>query len=178
MFQHQQRKQLPIPPRLLFELVLDVPSYPQFLPWCKGARINKRFNASFEADLIVGAKNYLNKTFTSLVEYDEQTGVITSRAIRGPFSHMSSRWIITSLVDCSEMADCEQWSKEGHSPVKQVLQTGSDIDFKVEFGFHSRLMENMLGSFFEVACLRMVEAFEKRAFKLFRYKLCQDNDMR
>ena len=45
--------------------------------------------------------------------------------------------------------------------------TGCEIDFFVEFEFHSRLLERALEMLFHEAVRRMVAAFERRARALF-----------
>ncbi|HSE75841.1 MAG TPA: SRPBCC family protein, partial [Dongiaceae bacterium] len=39
---HTERKILPFKPEEIFELVGDVAKYPEFLPWCTGARLRER----------------------------------------------------------------------------------------------------------------------------------------
>ena len=39
---HQETRILPYSAEQLFDLVMDIEKYPEFLPWCLGARINAR----------------------------------------------------------------------------------------------------------------------------------------
>ena len=39
---HAERRFLPYAPEKLYALVADVQRYPEFLPWCVGARIRRR----------------------------------------------------------------------------------------------------------------------------------------
>ena len=39
---HAEQRVLPYTPEQLFDLVADIERYPEFLPWCVGARIRKR----------------------------------------------------------------------------------------------------------------------------------------
>ena len=45
---HAEKRALPYRPDQLFELVADIERYPEFLPWCRAARIRKR-----EGDVII-----------------------------------------------------------------------------------------------------------------------------
>jgi len=45
-------------PKNLFNLVSDVSKYPEFLPWCLGARVKNIKQNNFDADLIIGFKIY------------------------------------------------------------------------------------------------------------------------
>ena len=47
---HQETRFLPYPPDKLFDLVADIESYPEFLPWCVGARVLKREGNVVTAD--------------------------------------------------------------------------------------------------------------------------------
>ena len=70
---HTERKVLPFKPEQIFELVGDVAKYPEFLPWCTGARIREREQTStgetMIADLMIGFKMVREK-FTSRVTLD------------------------------------------------------------------------------------------------------------
>src|SRR6185437_9353655 len=53
---HAERRRLPYRAEQLFDLVADVERYPEFLPWCLGARIRERSNNTITADLLIGFK--------------------------------------------------------------------------------------------------------------------------
>ena len=42
---------LPHPARSLFDLVLDIETYPQFLPWCLDARISNRRHEQYRVSV-------------------------------------------------------------------------------------------------------------------------------
>ena len=42
MTSHHEKRTVPYTPDQLFELVADVKKYPEFLPWCVGARIRSK----------------------------------------------------------------------------------------------------------------------------------------
>ena len=44
---------------------------------------------------------------------------------------------------------------------------GTKVDFHLEFEFHSKLLQSIIGVLFEEAVRRMVGAFETRAAKLY-----------
>ena len=39
MTKHFEKRIVPYPPEKMFDLVLDIEKYPQFLPWCLASRI-------------------------------------------------------------------------------------------------------------------------------------------
>ena len=63
---HAEKKLLPYTREQLFDLVADVERYPEFLPWCMGARIRERSESLLVADLIIGFK-FIRERFTSRV---------------------------------------------------------------------------------------------------------------
>lgn len=132
---------MPHQPAQLFQLVADIEAYPQFLPWCRAARITELKPGQVTADLIIGFKMF-RETFTSqvtLVEPDR----IDVEYVRGPLRHLTNRWRF--IPDAN----------------------GCLIDFHVDFEFRSRLLEGLIGAVFGEAVTRMVGAFEVRADALF-----------
>ena len=139
---HAEQRVLPYSQEQMFRLVSDIETYPDFLPWCLAARINRRQNDVVWADMIIGFR-MLRETFTSKV-----TPVAPRRIeveyVSGPLRHMKNNWQFAATDDGA----CE-------------------IDFYVDFEFHSRLLESMIGALFYEAVRRMVSAFEARAAGLY-----------
>src|SRR5690348_17969674 len=69
MATHAERRRLPYTAEQLFDLVADVERYPEFLPWCVGARIRERKRNEIVADLIIGYR-MIRERFTSRVVLD------------------------------------------------------------------------------------------------------------
>jgi len=141
MPQHKETRVLPYTPQQLFDLVADVQRYPEFLPWCKAARVTKRTDRMITADLIIGYKMF-NEKFTSEVMLDAPHS-ISVRYMSGPLSHLHNQWEF--------------------KPVKG----GCELIFHVDFDFHSSLLRSAMELFFDKALLKMVTAFEKRAGELY-----------
>lgn len=134
---HSERRRLPYLPGFLFDLVADVGSYPQFLPWCAGARVRSRSEREMVADMTIGFGPF-RESFTSRVALDRPR-LIRVRYENGPFRHLSNRWEF--LPD----------------------PAGTEVDFHVDFEFRSRVLEAAVGVVFHEAVRRMVAAFEARA---------------
>jgi coenzyme Q-binding protein COQ10 len=66
---HAERQIVPYTPEQLFDLVADVGSYPQFLPWCVGARVRSRTETLLVSDLTIGFGPF-RESFTSRVTLD------------------------------------------------------------------------------------------------------------
>lgn len=142
---HCERRVLPYTPRQLFDLVADIEAYPQFLPWCIGARIRRREGPLIVADLIIGFRLFRER-FTSRVslapEAPEGARIDTVYA-DGPFKRLESYWVFRPHAD------------------------GCDVEFFVDFEFRSRLLQATIELLFHEAVRRMVTAFEGRAARLY-----------
>lgn len=138
---HAEQRVLPYTPEQLFALVADIERYPEFLPWCIGARIKERQPNFVVADLIIGFKVFRER-FTSRVVLDP-TGKIDVTYAEGPFRYLDNHWTFERAPE------------------------GCRIGFFVDFEFKSRLMQKVIEVLFSEAVRRMVGAFEKRACDLY-----------
>lgn len=126
----------------MFGLVSDVASYPQFLPWCLGARVYNRIEGRFDADVIIGFKMFREK-FTSRVTL-EQGRRVDVDYIKGPMRQLYNHWRFVPHDNGSCL-----------------------IDFDVDFEFSSKMLNQVIGPLFGDACIKMVQAFEHRAHELY-----------
>lgn len=138
---HQESKILPYTPQQMFELVADVARYPEFLPWCKAARVSERTDNSFLGELVIHYKG-LSESYSSRVTLSP-CHAIDVVMVRGPFEHLTNNW---------------RFTPEG---------AGTRVDFHLDFKFKSRMLEMMMGSFFLKAAEKMMGAFEERAAGLY-----------
>ena len=143
MATHAEKRVLHHSPEQLFDLVADVERYPEFLPWCIGARIRSRRENVLIADLIIGFKGIREK-FTSEVTPDRAAMRVDVAYRDGPFKYLNNHWIFNAQPD-----------------------GGCEIDFFVDFEFRSRLLQRIMGLLFNEAVRRMVSAFETRADQLY-----------
>ena len=141
MPQHSDTRYLPYTPEQVFDLVADVQSYDQFLPWCHGVRIHNQKENQFDADLIIGFKSF-QETFTSRVKLTPKHRVEVEY-IKGPMKYLKNVWEMTAKDD------------------------GCELNFEVDFEFKNPLLSVMIGAVFEEALRRMIGAFEKRAEETF-----------
>src|SRR5215471_7011444 len=138
---HAEQRVLPYTPEQLFALVADVERYPEFLPWCVGARLRERRQGLIVADLIIGFRMFRER-FTSRVSLDPPHRIDVAYT-EGPFRYLDNHWTFTP------------------DP------RGCRIGFFVDFEFKSRLLQPLIEVLFSEAVRRMVGAFEKRARDLY-----------
>src|SRR5271169_2564693 len=86
MAKYAEQRLLPYTPEQLFTLVADIERYPEFLPWCIGARIRERHDDRIKADLAIGFKMYRER-FTSEVTL-APPGRIHVAYSDGPFRYL------------------------------------------------------------------------------------------
>jgi coenzyme Q-binding protein COQ10 len=140
---HAERRVLPYTDEQLFELVADVRRYPEFLPWCVGARVISRSETELVADLTIGFKMF-RETFRSQVLL-ERPHHVHVRYLNGPFRYLNNHWRF-----------------------RPAANGGTEVDFFVDFEFKSRLLQAVIGTVFNEAVRLMVRAFERRAYALYR----------
>lgn len=134
---HAERKVLPYSPDQMFALVADVGRYPEFLPWCTGARVRTRTDTELVADLTIGFGPF-RESFTSRVAL-ERPHTVRVRYENGPFRYLNNQWTFTDDPK------------------------GCEVRFFVDFEFKSRMLQAAIGVVFNEAVRRMVNAFLKRA---------------
>jgi coenzyme Q-binding protein COQ10 len=123
--------------------VADVERYPEFLPWCVGARVKSATEKLVIADLMIGYK-LVRERFTSRVLLDKENNLIKTEFADGPFKFLNNHW--------------------GFSEDEQ----GCLINFQVEFEFKSTFLQKIIMVLFSEAVERMVSAFEERANNLYK----------
>jgi coenzyme Q-binding protein COQ10 len=134
---HAEKRTLSYTPDQMFALVADVGKYPQFLPWCVGARVRTKTETELVADLTIGFGPF-RESFTSRVQLDHPHKVVVKYE-NGPFRYLNNQWTFDP------------------DPV------GCRVSFFVDFEFRSRLLQSAIGVVFNEAVRRMVNAFLTRA---------------
>jgi coenzyme Q-binding protein COQ10 len=142
MPRHTEKRDLPYTPEQLFDLVADVKSYQEFLPWIAAVRIRSDNETEMIADLVVGFRA-LKETFTSRV-HKSRPGEIKIDYVEGPLKYLHNNW---------------KFTPDGRG--------GTIVDFCVDFAFRSRIFETIAGQMFDRALRRMIGAFEDRAHVLY-----------
>lgn len=144
---HTEKREMPYSADQLYDLVADIKSYPEFLPWVSAARIRKITETEtgkvIDAELVVSFKVFREK-FGSRVTLNEQTREIDVEYLDGPFKYLNNHWRFIALGEqrCA-------------------------VDFFVDFEFRSRALQALIGVVFNEAMQRIVRAFEARAAALY-----------
>lgn len=135
-------KLLPYSSVQIYDLVIDINSYPDFLPWCLSAKEYGTSKKKFIADLEIGY-NFLKESFTSEVQANSPKRIL-STAISGPFKVLNNEWLF-----------------------KDLSNNQCAVKLKIEFEFKSAIIHGMIGKIFENTSRTMIDAFEERARSLY-----------
>jgi coenzyme Q-binding protein COQ10 len=133
----------------LINLVLDIESYPLFIPYCLNSKVyekkEKEDMISIIADLTIG-KGPFKATYKSDVKYYKSTDTIHVTNIEGPFKHLDNKWTFTKKNDCTE------------------------ISFVIDFEIKNKFLNIVMGKSFQYGLDKVADSFQKRANDLFKSK--------
>ena len=139
---HAEKKTLPYTPEQMFDLVLDVERYPEFLPWCMSCDIIQETDDEIFANLVIGYKVF-REWIKCRVSF-QRPHSIRVEYINGPLKYLSNTWDFMDSTD-----------------------EGCVVDFYVDFELKNPLFQKLMGVFFNEVVSRMVKAFEDRAQQLY-----------
>ena len=133
---------VPYTPDQMYELVMDIESYPEFLSWCSRGRILERESDSITAELTLEYKG-LSKSFSTRNRF-QRPKVVEMRLMEGPFRFLEGVWTFEP--------------REDH---------GTRVHMSIQFEFVSRMLSFMIGPMFHHAVDTLVEDFRKRAEQVY-----------
>ncbi len=126
----------------MFDLVADIPAYPQFLPWCGGARI-----VSAQGDEVIAAIDIaygnVHKTFSTR-NLMQRHKMLEMQLIEGPFSHLQGFWRFDALDE-------------------EACKISLDLQFEVA----NKLAGLVLTPVFSNIANQLVDSFHRRAIDLY-----------
>jgi ribosome-associated toxin RatA of RatAB toxin-antitoxin module len=129
-------------PAQMFALVNDVARYPDFLPWCIGAKVDEVSAAERIATLKI-SRGVLQTEFTTRNTL-LQDAQIHMQLMHGPFRDLTGLWRF-----------------EG------IGTRGSRVQFRVQFEFKNRVTAAAFDGLFETLCGSIVDAFVQQAQKIY-----------
>lgn len=126
----------------MYNLVNDIESYPQFLPWCRSAQVVPYSEDELRATIEM-AKGAVHKTFTTNNRMQKHK-MIDIRLLEGPFQRLEGYWRFEPL-----RADA------------------CKVSLDMEFEFSSALLRKVIEPVFKQIANSLVDAFCKRAVELY-----------
>lgn len=138
-------KLVPYTQEQMYELVNDIDSYSEFIPWCVSSQV-----VSSSPDEVKGtlafARGGLHKEFTTLNRLQPHK-MIEIRFVNGPFKRLEGFW----RFEPKESGQCL-------------------VSLDLEFEFSSRLVKLVFGPIFNQVANTLVDAFCKRADSVYSKK--------
>ena len=133
----------------LVDLVLDIESYPAFIPYCLDAKIYKKKEEGnlilIIADLTIG-KGPFKATYKSDVKFNKDTDTILVTNIEGPLKYLDNKWA---------------FSKKGNS---------TEISFDIDFEIENKFLNIVMSKSFQYGLDKIADSFQKKAKDLFKNK--------
>ena len=126
----------------MYRLVADIETYPEFLPWCGGAKILSKDNDELRASIKIAYKG-VNKSFTTINREVEGERIEMS-LVEGPFTKLHGVW---------EFAELDS--------------DASKVSLNLEFEFSNRLVAMTGGKVFSSIADTLVDAFCQRAGQVY-----------
>ena len=126
----------------MYQLVKDVESYPDFLPWCSGAEILEQLDDGVRGRVDI-SKGKLKQSFSTRNKFIEGRA-IDMQLEDGPFSHLQGGWNFEPIGDA-----------------------GSRVSLHLEFDFSSTLARMTIGPVFNAIADKLVDAFVEQATNVY-----------
>jgi ribosome-associated toxin RatA of RatAB toxin-antitoxin module len=125
-------------PEQMFDLVIDVERYPEFLPWVAHAQLHEKSERDLLASMEMQRAG-VRERFTTRNEFD-RPGYMSMRLVQGPFRLLEGRWSFAPIADA-----------------------GTRIELAMRFEFASPVVSLLFGRAFEQSCNTLIDAFITRA---------------
>ena len=131
----------------LIDLILDIEKYPEFVPFCVGAKVYKKKEKNdlllIVGDLTIG-KGPLKDTYKSDVKYNKKEDSIFVTNLNGPLKHLKNTWHFKEVNNVTE------------------------VFFEIDFELKNNFLNIIMTTSFQFALDKIAEAFHKRADDLFK----------
>ena len=136
------------PPQAMYALVVDVESYPVFLPWCDRAEVLERREDGLTARLSLHYAG-IRQSFTTRNVHEPDRSV-RLQLVDGPFSTLDGHWLFKPIV----------------LPGGGTEPTACRIEFELRYAFANRLLEAAISPVFDRIAETFVDSFVKRAVQV------------
>lgn len=127
----------------MYQLVEQIERYPEFLPWCGGTDVRERQEKTTVATLHIDFHG-LKHNFTTR-NCNVPGAQIDMLLVDGPFKHLEGLWQFVALSD-----------------------EACKVSFRLEYEFANQMLEKAVGPVFSKIANTFVDAFVKRADKVYR----------
>ena len=141
------KKIIPCKKQQLINMVLDIESYPNFVPWCLKGTIHEKKESKdlieIRGDLKVG-KKFLNETYSSLIVYYKEKDKILVTNNSGPIKHLKNEWIFKEVNNATQ------------------------LEFFIDFELKNPIFNLIMKKSFGMGLNKIAKSFEERAINLYK----------
>jgi ribosome-associated toxin RatA of RatAB toxin-antitoxin module len=127
----------------MFTLVSDIESYPEFLHWCRDARVTKRGEKEIEATVDIGIRG-LHRSFSTRnpIEEPRRIGV---HLVSGPFRYLSGEWRFDAQQDGSCIVSLDLDFEVSRSPFGRIFEALFDEVARSQMGAFLKRADELYG---------------------------------
>ena len=124
----------------LYNIVLDIEKYQDYIPWCTKIEILNRKKNEIKANMIVNYKLFPQQKFSSNVFFNLDKLLINTKYLEGPLKDLNTFW-----------------------EFQNIQNNKSKIIFSVKFEFKNFIHQKIAEFFFPLIEKKMINSFVKRA---------------
>ncbi len=128
--------------RQMFDLVNDVESYPEFLPWCSSTTLLSRTDDKVCAELEVARLGVSQKFSTCNRMVSGES--MNIELVEGPFKHLKGDWVF-----------------------KALREDACKVELELDFDLSGKIINAAFGTVFHQVANTLVDAFCKRAEEVY-----------
>jgi coenzyme Q-binding protein COQ10 len=100
MINFQEKKELKFSSKQIFDLIMDIEKYPQFLPWVSGSRIVEKHEDYILAELNLNFKGYKTSYLSNVsTNFNQGTYEISIQSQNGPFKSLKNFYLISPIEE-------------------------------------------------------------------------------
>jgi len=141
MHSFEETRELPCAAQEMFDVVMDIEAYADFLPWVADARILSREKGELTAELVADLAG-MRHSFKTVDRFIPGK-LVEIRLLEGPFRFLESVWTF-----------------------ERISENTCRVHFSIEFEFRNMMLDMVASPVFSTVCKSMVHAFEQRAVRL------------
>lgn len=127
--------------KTIFDLINNVGSYQNFLPWCTSSSVLSKQNNFMTAEIEI-SKSFVNWKFTTENTF-KVNKIIELKLVDGPFSHL-----------------------EGYWKFDEIDEFNTKVSLYLEYKFDNKLIEMSIKPVFSNIMSSILDSFISEAFKL------------
>jgi ribosome-associated toxin RatA of RatAB toxin-antitoxin module len=136
-------------PREMYDLVVAIEQYPEFLPWCERAEVLEHGGDTMTARLHLAYAG-VHHAFTTRNTHVPARSVVV-QLVDGPFSMLDGTWEFQPI------------GRAGGTAGDDGDERACRIEFELDYAFASRPLETVLSPVFDKIANTLVDRFVQRA---------------